>query len=158
MKSLLIFSGLLGGFCAVANAATPQLLNTPEGDLVQRWNNAADQYEKAYILSGCKSTRTPSPGRSIYACQTADAKGIVSFVSVGVKLDRIIFLASRHAATDSSMFIRFVRASSSGNMGEVGIRLLTSAKASGRACVKEDAGTVCVNYVAGEYDFEVVKP
>lgn len=137
--------------------AAPQLLNMPEGDLVQRWNEAADEYKKDYLLRGCESTRTPTPGRTIYACRTADAKGIVSFEKVGGKLDRIIFLASRHATNDSSMFVRFVRASSWG-AGDVGVRLLTGARASGRACVKEDAAKFCANYHAGEYDFEVVKP
>lgn len=140
-----------------SSAVERSLLAMPDSALEQRWNKAAEQYDKAYILSGCKNTRTPKPGLTIYLCQTQSAGGVVSFERVGGQLERILFWSSRHPVNDSSMFIRFVRSTATGDMGAVGMRLLKEAKASGRSCAREDGAKVCASHDAGEFMLEALK-
>jgi hypothetical protein len=153
MKKKIILQLLMAATFST-HAADTKLSSMTDAQLVARWNSQADQYEKAFRMKGCKTTNTPQPGRTVTMCQ---AEGKSSFIVINrkdgrfenVRLDLLM-----HPPTDASMFIRFVRGTSVGNMGAVGMQLLTEAKKLGNACVIEEAAKVCAGFAAGDFGIE----
>lgn len=144
--------------CSATHAATVTLATMTDQQLQARWNKQAGEYDEAFELTNCKTSRTPEPGITVTICQTAGRKSLLTLQRKNGQLTQLRLWPMAHPPTDSSMFIRFVRGSSIGNMGAVGIQLLTDAKKSGSACVNEEHIKVCASYGSGEFEMSTKLP
>jgi hypothetical protein len=136
-------------------AQTAAKLSTMSDEqLLARWSKEAAQYGKKFALVNCKNTRTPQPSITLTMCDTA-GKSLLTLERKSGRLTKIQMWPLTHPPTDSSMFIRFVRGTQVGNMGAVGIQLLTDSKKSGAACVDEHGVKVCAEHSGGDFSLAV---
>ena len=151
MKKLL--TPLLMAIAATAALAEPVRLNTlSDAQLTTRWNKQAEGYDKAFLLGGCTETKVPNSKNSFTLCSTADDVGAVFFRRKAGALENVEYMIAGHPLRGASMFLRFVRGSGSGNMAELGGRLLKNAKAQGQACEAEPSAQICAYSRQGKFE------
>jgi hypothetical protein len=154
MKLLVTAALILISVSVAGQPAGKKLIEMSDEQLLARWSKQAEQYDKRFALSSCKNTRTPAPGITLTQCNTTDSS-ILSLHRKNGQLTKIQMWPLTHPPKDSSMFIRFVRGTQVGNMGAVGMQLLTESKKSGAACVDEQGLKVCAEHVSGDFSLAV---
>jgi hypothetical protein len=153
-KSLMTAALILISVSAAGQSVATKLMAMSDEQLLARWSKESEQYDKRFALSNCKNTRTPTPGVTLTQCNTTDSS-VVSLQRKNGQLTKIQMWPLTHPPTDSSMFIRFVRGTQVGNMGAVGMQLLTESKKSGSACVDEQGVKVCAEHAGGDFSLAV---